>query len=130
MKPDASPDASPLDTLLAQREAWNRGDLDGYLRGCAPEITYVTARGVVRGLDALRASLRAAYPDRAAMGTLDLEVLTVDQHPTDQSPTVTHVVLRWSVRSSETTIGGVALAVLQRRDGRWWLTHDATLRCA
>jgi uncharacterized protein (TIGR02246 family) len=111
-----------LALLDSQRDAWNRGDLDGYLAACAPDVVYLTARGPVFGREALGATLAAAYPDRAAMGTLALEILRVDGDATEA-----RVVLRWSVTRAASPVGGFALVVLRAVKGRWEMTHDATL---
>lgn len=114
-----------LDVLERQRIAWNRGDRADYVAACAPEVTYLNARGVVFGRDALDRALAGAYPDPAAMGTLTLEVLRFDV-----SPGEARVVLRWEVRRAGAPVGGVALVILQERDGAWWMTHDATVTTA
>lgn len=110
-----------LATLDAQRAAWNAGDLEGYLAGCAPDVVYLTHQGPVYGRDAVRARLAAAYPDRGAMGRLELDVLRVD------AGVDVHVVLRWTLVRNGPSAGGFALVVLGLRDGAWMLTHDATL---
>jgi hypothetical protein len=97
--------------LQDQIDAWNRGDLEGYLARCAPDIVYLSAAGVVRGRDALRARYGAAA------GTLVVEVADVE-HSDDQ---VTHTA-RWSVGDR----GGHALLVW-RWQGAWLLTWDATI---
>jgi uncharacterized protein (TIGR02246 family) len=112
-----------LATLHAQRDAWNAGDLAGYLAGCAPDVVYVSARGPAFGRDALAAALAANYPDRTAMGTLTLHVLACDGDATSA-----RVTLRWAVaREAAASVGGFALVVLALREGAWLLTHDATL---
>jgi len=111
-----------LALLDSQRDAWNHGDLEGYIAACAADVVYLTARGPVFGRDALRVTMAAAYPDRAAMGTLALEVLRVDGDDAEA-----RVVLRWSVTRAAGAVGGFALVVLRAVDGRWEMTHDATL---
>lgn len=117
-----------LQVLDTQRDAWNAGSLAGYLAACAPDVVYVTARGPTFGREALAATMGAAWPDPAGMGTLDLEVLTLaaagDPETDGASATVT---LRWTVTGSGASKAGYALVVLGRRDGRWWMTHDATI---
>lgn len=97
--------------LQAQVDAWNRGDLAGYLARCAPDIVYLSAAGVVRGRDALAARYGAAS------GRLVVEVSDVERGE-DQ---VTHTA-RWSVGDR----GGYALLVWRWR-GEWLLAWDATL---
>jgi len=68
--------------LLAQQQAWNRGDIDGFA-ACykdAPDILVVT-RQISRGFAGLADEYRHDYPTKAAMGTLtfsELEVRTLD----------------------------------------------------
>jgi hypothetical protein len=102
----------PFETALqAQVDAWNRGDLDGYLACCAPDIVYVSAAGVVRGREAL------ATRYGTASGQLSVQVSDVERGA-DQ---VTHVA-RWSVGDR----GGYALLVW-RWQGAWLLAWDATI---
>lgn len=114
----------PAGAVLARQEsAWNAGDLEGYLAECDEEIVYLSARGLVRGRAALRGAMAAAYPDRAAMGFLSLELVEWEL-----SPGMVTALLRWQVARAEgTSVGGHALVVLVERDGRWWLRQDATV---
>lgn len=58
-----------LDTQVA---AWNRGDLEGYLQGywASPQLRFVGSRGLLHGIDALRAHYRRGRPEGSAFGTL------------------------------------------------------------
>ncbi|HUH12900.1 MAG TPA: nuclear transport factor 2 family protein [Longimicrobiales bacterium] len=81
--PHAPPQPASSDTLTAalhaSADAWNQGDIDGflapYLHGA--ELTFVGGDGLVRGFEALRARYGAGYfaqglPDR--LGFTDIEV--------------------------------------------------------
>src|SRR5439155_8086396 len=66
--------------LTRQAAAWNAGDLDGYLRGYAPDATFVGAE-VQHGLDAIAAKYKKRYGDAKKMGTLtfsDLDIRLLD----------------------------------------------------
>src|ERR1700744_6185959 len=58
--------------LVAQENAWNKGDLDGFLSRYkdAPDTEAVLA-GPVRGLPNIRAAFHATYPTREAMGQIE-----------------------------------------------------------
>jgi uncharacterized protein (TIGR02246 family) len=58
--------------LLAQEDAWNKGDLDAYLSHYkdAPDTQAVLATPV-RGLEKIRAAYRTNYPNSLSMGTLE-----------------------------------------------------------
>lgn len=111
-----------LDVVFRQRDAWNRGDREGYLADCAPDIVYVSSGGVALGRDALRKTFATAYPDPRSMGTLTLEILRVNVALDQVS-----VVLRWQVNRAEAPVGGVALVIVQEHGGVWVVTHDATV---
>lgn len=64
--------------ILAQQDAWNKGDLDGYLSHYkdAPDTQAVLAN-LVRGVDKIRDAYRQNFPSKDAMGTIedtDIEV--------------------------------------------------------
>ena len=113
---------TPRDALAAQVEAWNRGDLEGFVASCADDVVMVGVAGETVGKAALAAGYRAAYPDRAAMGRLTLDVVREDV-VADRAV----LVVRWEV-VAVTTRGGFALLVLDRREDGWALRYDATLR--
>ncbi|MBO0696367.1 MAG: DUF4440 domain-containing protein, partial [Verrucomicrobia bacterium] len=65
--------------LQAQQEAWNRGDIDGFMNGYArsPSTVFISEDTVRRGWETVRDRYREKYSDRSAMGTLtfsDLEI--------------------------------------------------------
>ncbi len=65
----AAPAAAELEAaLLASADAWNRGDLDGfmepYLR--SPDLTFSGSSGVRRGFESVLARYRASYFDADA----------------------------------------------------------------
>jgi uncharacterized protein (TIGR02246 family) len=70
--------------LLAQENAWNKGDLTSFASGYkdAPDTLFITHQ-VSRGFAGLLDSYKHDYPTRAAMGTLafsDLEVRPLDEN--------------------------------------------------
>jgi uncharacterized protein (TIGR02246 family) len=92
--PASAQDANPLHTatrqelavikvLLAQEDAWNKGDLATYASGYkdAADTLFITKQ-VSRGYAGMLDSYKHNYPTRAAMGTLtfsELEVRTLDE---------------------------------------------------
>lgn len=120
--------AAILQVLHDQQSAWNRGDLDAFLRGYEPSPDLVfTSRGAVRrGFAETRARYFKRYgarPDGAsAMGQLAFEVLDVRALGEDGA-----VVLgRWRLTGTPEAGGGVfSLAFLRTRDG-WRIVHDHT----
>ncbi len=64
--------------VLAQEDAWNRGDLNAYLTYYkdAPD-TQAILGGPVRGLAAIRAAFRVNFPNSMSMGTLEQTAVQV-----------------------------------------------------
>ncbi len=58
--------------ILAQSDAWNKGDLDSYLSHYkdAPDTQAVLAN-LVRGVDNIRAAYKQNFPSKEAMGTIE-----------------------------------------------------------
>ena len=111
--------------LGAQQAAWNRGDLraymDGYLR--SPALVFTSGGNIRRGWDETLAKYQARYgSDRATMGTLAFEVLSVQPLGADGA-----VVLgRWLLTDTPVAGGGVFSVVLARTADGWKVVHDHT----
>src|SRR4030095_3619878 len=67
--------------LSAQQEAWNHGDIDGFMNGYARAETTVFVSGdeVTRGWQTVRDRYFKKYGDRAKMGTLTFSDLEIEQ---------------------------------------------------
>jgi ketosteroid isomerase-like protein len=119
--------AAIVDLLRAQQDAWNRGDLDGFLRGYepGPELVFTSGGKIRRGLDETRARYESRYRSENAgdaMGHLEFELLTVRGLGRDGA-----VVLgRWRLtRTPQAGAGVFSLALLRTRAG-WRIVHDHT----
>lgn len=113
--------------LDAQRVAWNRGDLGGYMDGYArtPDLVFTSAGEIQRGWDGTDARYRARYGgDRAAMGQLTFEIL--DVQPVGDDGAV--VLGNWRLDGTPNAAGGVFTVVLERRPEGWRIIHDHTTK--
>jgi ketosteroid isomerase-like protein len=65
--------------LLAQTDAWNRGDIDSFMAGYwkSDQTAFVGASGITRGWQAVLDRYKKNYPDRKAMGQLTFSGLEV-----------------------------------------------------
>ena len=65
--------------LQAQEEAWNRGDVDGFMTGYArsPDTTFVSGDEVTRGWRTVRDRYARKYHGRRQMGRLTFSGLTI-----------------------------------------------------
>lgn len=114
-----------LAVLRTQVEAWNRGDLEGFMDGYwrSPDLVFTSGGRVQRGWQTTLDRYRAAYGERTeTMGTLSFSDLEV--HALDRSSA--WVLGRWALETADGSRGGVFSLVLRDVDGRWVIVHDHT----
>ncbi|MEQ1570497.1 MAG: DUF4440 domain-containing protein [Myxococcota bacterium] len=117
--------AAVAGVLTAQAEAWNRGDLEGYMAGYArsPDLVFTSGGGIRRGFDETLARYRARYgSDPQTMGKLAFELL--DVRPVGADGAV--VLGRWTLTQTPNAGHGVFTVVMERRAGSWRVIHDHT----
>lgn len=118
-------DAPIRAVLIAQRDAWNRGDLDGYLAGYerSPELVFTSGGKIRRGFAETAAKYRAKYgTDRSTMGHLEFEILQVQ--PLGDAGAI--VLGRWKLTDTPNAAGGVFSVALERTPAGWRIVHDHT----
>ncbi|MCA9692709.1 MAG: nuclear transport factor 2 family protein [Myxococcales bacterium] len=114
-----------LNVLERQRLAWNKGDLDEFMRGYEDSEALVFASGgeFRRGYPEAERRYRARYgDDPSTMGTLEFEVVNVRP----LGPDAAVVLGRWRLTDTPQAGEGVfSLVFLDSGDG-WRIVHDHT----
>lgn len=116
-----------MGVLERQREAWNAGDLDGFLAGYerSDALLFTSGGKIRRGFDETREKYRARYGDaRETMGVLMFEIL--DVRALGQCSDAAIVLGRWTVSESPEAGSGVFSVILERRADTWLIVHDHT----
>lgn len=129
----ASPDPSPpspeaaagIEAMLhASADAWNRGDLDGFIGDYAADATFVTSEGLLRGADRIRRMYAEGYwAGGAPEDALRFELLDTRVTGPASATTFGRYVL-YDRASGRTTASGVFTLVLERVGGAWKILHD------
>jgi beta-aspartyl-peptidase (threonine type) len=116
--------AAVRELLEMQAEAWNRGDLEGFLAGYwnSPNLTFAGAGGITRGWAAVRERYRRSYPGRGAMGRLTFSDLEI----TELGPAAVFVLGRWQLERAEDRPGGVFTLIVREFPEGWRIVHDHT----
>jgi ketosteroid isomerase-like protein len=115
-----------IKVLLAQENAWNKGDLAAFASGYkdSPDTLFITHQ-VFRGFAGLLDEYKRDYPNKAAMGTLaysDLEV-----HPLDENFAV--VIGKYHLERGKKDGGnveGLFSLVFENTDNGWKIVVDHT----
>lgn len=110
--------------LDAQVEAWNRGDIEGFMRGYAnsPDTVFVSGDNVTRGWQTVLDRYKKGYNTREKMGTLtfsDLEITVL-------SKDAAVVLGRWQLKRANDMPHGRFTLIFRRTPAGWRIVHDHT----
>jgi beta-aspartyl-peptidase (threonine type) len=112
--------------LDKQVEAWNRGDLDGFMAGYwnSPDLVFQSGATLTRGWQQTRERYRRLYQaEGKEMGRLRFEELDVQP----LSPDAAFVRGRWQLTMKDgSQPGGLFTLLLRRVGGEWKIVHDHT----
>lgn len=114
-----------LTALLArQAEAWNRGDIDGFMQGYwrSPQTTFSGASGVLRGWQIVLEHYQRDYPNVAAMGKLTFTGLEITPLGNDAAL----ILGKWHLDRESGPVGGVFTLVARKLPEGWRIVHDHT----
>jgi uncharacterized protein (TIGR02246 family) len=108
--------------LTRQSEAWNRGDLEGFMQTYwkSDSLLFIGKSGVKRGWKETLANYRRGYPDTAAMGKLSFDILEVKR----LSPEYYFLVGKWMLARSAGDLSGHFNLLLRRIRGQWVIVAD------
>ena len=110
--------------LTTQAEAWNRGDIDSFMKYYwnSDELTFSSGGETTRGWTNTRDNYRKRYPTRDLMGQLRFSQLEI----TLLGDSAALVLGRWRLAREMSPVAGNFSLVLRRIDGQWLIIHDHT----
>ena len=110
--------------LRAQQDAWNRGDIDGFMNGYARSAStvFISEDTIRRGWETVRERYKEKYSDRAKMGALTFSDLDI----TLLSPDAAVVLGRWSLKRANDQPHGRFTLIFKRLPEGWRIVHDHT----
>lgn len=114
-----------IDVLTTQRNAWNDGDIDGYMAGYhhSDSLKFITRHGVRMGYDSIASRYKRAYPNKEKMG--HLEFTRLQCHPISQVPRIYQVTGNWKIIGKDSASGNFSL-LMQKFDREWKIIVDHT----
>ena len=110
--------------LHAQSEAWNRGDIEGYMAGYwrSKETVFISGDSLTRGWQTVLDRYKKNYDSREKMGRLTFSDLEITLIGNDAAI----VVGRWHLqRAKDEPHGRFTLIFRKTRQG-WRIVHDHT----
>jgi uncharacterized protein (TIGR02246 family) len=108
--------------LATQTEAWNRGDIEGFMQTYwkSDSLLFIGKNGVKRGWQQTLANYKKSYPDTAAMGQLSFDILVVKP----LSPEYYYVVGKWMLARTAGNLSGHYDLLLRKIKGQWLIVAD------
>lgn len=112
--------------LTAQTAAWNRHDLEGFMKGYwrSPELTFYAGGNIAQGWDAAMARYQRNYQSAGKeMGTLEFSDLSVQVTGDDSAWVMGKYQLTMSDGSKP---HGIFTLIFKKIAGEWKIVHDHT----
>ncbi len=126
LTPQAHTPAANIRAVLdAQVEAWNRGDLDGFLASYShtQDLSFFSGDTVTTGYNAIAERYKKRYgTSPETMGHLAFENLEI----TVLAPDAAVVYGRFRLQLKDTNPTGIFTLVLRRQGVKWVIVHDHT----
>jgi ketosteroid isomerase-like protein len=121
---DSSAAAAIQAVLDAQRDAWNKGDIEGYMDGYerSDKIIFISGDNLTRGWQTVHDRYKKNYDTREKMGTLtfsDIETMLL-------SKDTAKVTGRWHLKRANDEPHGRFTLIFRRTKQGWKIIHDHT----
>ena len=119
----AQPEKEISLVLDQQLQAWNSGDIDGFMAHYwkSDSLKFMTKNGITQGWQQTLDRYKKGYPNREAMGKLDFTIYSVELL-SDQAALV---IGKWKVDSTKSQEGHFNL-LFKKIDNRWVIVLDHT----
>lgn len=109
-------------SIEEQRLAWNRGDLDRFMETYwkNDSLMFIGKSGVTYGWQNTLNNYKKGYPDTAAMGKLEFNILEVKR----LSAEYYFMVGKWHLTRSIGNVGGHFTLLFRKIKGKWVIIAD------
>jgi uncharacterized protein (TIGR02246 family) len=121
----SDPEAAVRSVLADQVAAWNKGDLEGFMKGYwkSEDLTFYSGKDKRRGWQETIERYRKRYQGegmemgKLAFAELDVQLLSPD-----------HALVkgRWQVEMKKETLDGLFTLILRKTADGWRIVHDHT----
>jgi ketosteroid isomerase-like protein len=120
---DASSELQSIQHVMdAQQNAWNRGDIDGFMQGywSNDSMRFIGKRGITFGWQATLDNYKKSYPDNEAMGRLQFTNLSMELTGDSSA----YVIGKWELFRTADTLAGHYSLLWKKHAGQWIIVAD------
>ncbi|HXL55965.1 MAG TPA: nuclear transport factor 2 family protein [Chitinophagaceae bacterium] len=113
-----------LEAMDKQVKAWNSGDIDVFMTTYwkNDSLLFVGSKGPIYGWQTTLESYKKSYPDTAAMGKLNFEILQIRSLSDDYS----FVLGKWHLTRTAGNVGGYFTLLFRKIKRQWFIVADHT----
>ncbi len=115
-------EASIRRVMSEQEQAWDKGDIPGFMDGYSDSVCFVSKKGITCGRAGVTANYLKSYPDRAAMGDLTFGGLEILGAGTEHA----WCTGTWELVREQDTLGGGFSLLWERSAQGWRILRDHT----
>lgn len=111
-----------LGILEKQRQDWNRGSIEDYMKGYwkSDSLIFVGSGGITYGYAQTLSNYKKSYSDTSLMGELSFDILYTEKISEDRY----FVVGKWHIKRNSGNISGHFTLVLRKINGEWKIVAD------
>ncbi len=112
--------------LLEQQQAWNRGELEGFLKAYveSDDLIFTSGGKITQGYQPIRKRYLERYgSDKKTMGTLNFEAVKIESLGEQHLLVIGKWHLEWPDKPA---MGGIFSLVMVKTESGWKILHDHT----
>ena len=112
-----------LTVMDMQEKAWSDGDIDAFMQGYwqSDSLMFVGKNGIQYGWQTTLDNYKKSYPDKAAMGKLEFEVIKLEVNEN-----TAYMLGKWSLIRKEDNPNGYFTLYWKKINDNWKITIDHT----
>ena len=121
-EPDAKAELKIKTVLAEQQHCWNNGDIDCFMRGYwnSDSLRFIGKSGINYGWQATLDNYKRSYPDKATMGKLEFDILSVEPIGAENYL----VTGKWKLTRESDTPNGLFTLIWKRFGDEWKIVYD------
>jgi len=108
--------------LSIQQAAWNRGDIDGFMKGYweNDSLMFIGKSGITYGWNKTLTNYKKGYPDTSAMGKLTFTIINAKLLSSEYF----HVIGKWHLQRTIGDVEGYFTLLFRKINGHWLIVAD------
>jgi len=104
--------------------SWNAGNIKEYMQGYwnNDSLKFIGKKGINYGWETTFKNYEKSYPNKATMGDLEFELLSIDVYSTE----IANIIGTWKLKREMGDVGGIFTLLMKKINGEWKIVCDHT----